>query len=264
MSIATVKQLFTYPIKGLTPQAIDRVFLEVGHGIRGDRAFALMFVDGAQSPDIVPWMSKGKFAVQNDWPGLAALDCHYDSSDDILTVRAGGARLLQAQTGTPEGRDRISAFFTGYLASLHPTPEARHPQRSPLHLVGTRTGDTRYPDREPVHISLLSEATLQDLSDASGQPADVRRFRPNVLLEGVPAWEEFNWVGQQFHLGDATVAITARIGRCPNIEVNPDTGDRDLPLLPLLQEKYGHLQTGVLAKILTPGKVAISDTLRMI
>lgn len=263
MTTARVKQLFTYPIKGLTPHEIDLVRLEVGHGIKGDRAFALMFVDDgkANPPDIVPWMSKGHFAVQNDWPGLAALQCEYDRDKERLTVRQQGVQLLKTGTSTKQERDLIGAFFTGYVASLPATREARHPQRSPLHLVGTGTGETRYPDREPVHISLMSQATLYDLSEACGRRVDVRRFRPNFVIEGVAAWEEFSWVGKEFYLGEAKIAVTARIGRCPNIEVNPETGDRDLALLPLLQEKYGHRQTGVLAKILTPGNVAISDTL---
>ena len=78
MSItAQVKQLFTHPVKGLTPQECDHVFLQAGHGIRGDRAFALMYE--AKAPNIpstaVPWMKKKNFAMQCDLPQLAALHC---------------------------------------------------------------------------------------------------------------------------------------------------------------------------------------------
>lgn len=262
MNAAKVKQLFTYPIKGLSPHPCDRVELEIDRGIRGDRAFALMFVDDPTSEpaDIVPWMSKGHFAVQNDWPVLAALQCVCNG--ESLTVKRQGETVLAAPTTNQEGRDRIAAFFTDYLADAQPTPEARHPKRSPLHLVGSSTGETRYPDRAPVHISLLSQATLDALSEAIGDRVEVERFRPNILLEGVPAWEEFSWVGKAFNLGEAKIEITARIGRCPNIEVNSQTGDRDLALLSLLQEKYGHRQTGVLAKIRGNGAVAIGDMLR--
>ncbi|MCU0516857.1 MAG: MOSC domain-containing protein [Oscillatoria sp. Prado101] len=263
MNTAKVKQLFIHPVKGLTPDPCERVFLTAGHGIKGDRAFALIYSDalaGASEPT-VPWMSKKNFAVQNDWPGLAALECSYNPNTDRLTVNYQGVELLAASTGTPSERQRIAAFFTGYLAALQPTETARHPERAPLHLAGTGSGETRYPDRQPVHISLLSQATLDELAQAAGQPVDVRRFRPNIVLEGVPAWEEFNWVGKQFKLGGGSIAVTARIGRCLNIEVNPHTGLRDIPLFTLLQKQFGHAQTGVLATVSNSGAVCIGDAL---
>lgn len=263
MKEAQVKQLFSYPIKGLTPHPIHQVELECDYGIRGDRAFALMFLDSSDTPPqtIVPWMSKGNFAVQNDWPKLAKLECFYDAQSDCLTVRHQGVNLLNSATETQAERDRISAFFTGFLADAEPTPEARHPQHSPLHLVGSQSGETRYPDRAPVHISLMSQATLDELSEACGTLVDVRRFRPNILLEGIAPWEEFQGVGEEFYLGQSKIVITARIGRCANIEVDPDSGDRNLGLLSVLKNRYGHLQTGVLAKIITPGFVKIGDRL---
>ncbi|MCT7949491.1 MOSC domain-containing protein [Ancylothrix sp. C2] len=262
MTSATVQQIFTYPIKGLTPHPTEKVILKIQHGITGDRAFALMYAeDGTQPPEIIPWMSKGNFAMQNDWPGLAALECYYDHQTGNLTVKHNGVLLLKSETFTQAGRNLISAFFTGYLASLTPTDTARHPQKAPLYLVGNTNGESRYPDREPVHISLVSQATLDTISQATNHPADVRRFRPNFVIQGVSAWEEFNWIGQQFQLGTATISVTARIGRCVNIEVNPETGIRDIPLFSLLPKKFGHAQTGVLATVINSGSVAIGDSL---
>ncbi|NMG19300.1 MOSC domain-containing protein, partial [Brasilonema bromeliae] len=155
-----------------------------------------------------------------------------------------------------------ATFFTGYLAGIYPSQAARHPNRAPLQLVG-EFGKTRYPDREAVHISLVSQATLNHLSEIAGRQIDVRRFRPNIVLDGVPAWGEFDWVGKEMQLGTARIAITARINRCLNIEVNPETGERDISLLTLLQKNFQHTQTGVLAQVITNGTVAIGDTLRI-
>jgi len=260
MKLATVKQLFIHPVKGLTPQSCQGVSLTAGHGIRGDRAFALMFLDSDNHnpPEIVPWMSKKHFAVQNDWPGLAVLDCFLDQETEVLTVRQQGVELIRENTSLSEGRDRLSAFFTDYLTTLESNKGARHPQKAPLQLVGN--GKTsRYPDREPVHISIISQATMDDLGEKTGRIIDVRRFRPNVVVEGIDAWSEFDWVGKQLRLGDAQITVTAKIGRCMNIEVDPETGDRDVPLLSVLKEKYGHAHTGVLATVDSDGMVAVGD-----
>ncbi|MEO6862353.1 MAG: MOSC domain-containing protein, partial [Microcoleus sp.] len=225
----------------------------------------LMFADNpelAQMPaENAPWKSKKSFAVQNDWPLLAALECHYQPETTVLKVKRQGVALLSAATNTAAGRDRISSFFSEYLAEMQPTKEARHPQLAPLRLVGDSSGLTRYPDREPVHISLLAQATLDELTEKANQQIDVRRFRPNIVLEGISAWSEFDWIGKQFQLGTALIEVTARINRCVNIEVNPETGDRDIPLLSLLKQELGHVQTGVLAKIINSGTVTIGDVL---
>ena len=259
-SLFGVKQLFIHPVKGLTPKAQERVTLQVGYGIPGDRSFALMFKEEAIDADLtkVPWMKKQNFAMQNDWHGLAALDCDYSLATGILTVKRKGVELLVADTNSENGRDRISTFFTGYLAGIYPSQTARHSNRAPLQLVGM-FGKTRYPDREAVHISLVSQATIDHLSELAGQAIDVRRFRPNIVLDGLPAWGEFDWVGQEMQLGTARIAITARINRCLNIDVNPETGERDIRLLSLLQKHFHHTQTGVLAKVITNGTVAKGD-----
>lgn len=262
MTTARVLQLFTHPFKGLTPQALKHTKLIAGQGIQGDRAFALMYSNNFSNASlVVPWMKKQNFAMQCDWPGLAALDCQYDPQTSVLTVKRKDVELLIAETNTPTGRDRIGAFFTGYLAAIHPSQSARHPDRAPLRLVGDSSGTTRYPDREPVHLSLVSQATLDQIGEAVGQWVDVRRFRPNVLLEGVPAWAEFDWVGQEIQLGTVRLEITAPINRCLNIDVNPDTGERDIALFSLLQKHFKHKQTGVLAKVITSGTVTIGDNL---
>ncbi|MDJ0553827.1 MAG: MOSC domain-containing protein [Microcoleaceae cyanobacterium MO_207.B10] len=265
MITATVKQLFTHPVKGLTPKQCQQIFLTAGHGIKGDRAFALMFLDSdnPNPSETIPWMSKKYFAVQNDWPGLAALDCSFDPETAFLTVRRQGIELLKANTGLSEGRDRISAFFTDYLTTLEPNPGARHPQKAPLQLVGNSWGTSRYPDREPVHISIISQATMDNLGEKAGKILDVRRFRPNIVVEGIDAWSEFDLVGQKLRLGDAEITVTAKIGRCMNIEVDPNTGERDIPLLSVLKENFGHVNTGILATVDSDGGVAVGDILQV-
>lgn len=254
----SITQLFTHPIKGLTPQAIDRAVLVADFGIWGDRAFALMFTDaGEDTGRLVPWMSKKHFAVQNDWPGLAALNCRYEEDSDRLIVQKNGMELLVANMQTE--RDQIDRFFTNYLVGLTPTESARHPHPNPVKLVGSPTGNTRYPDRHPVHISLVSQATLDAIAHAVGCDIDVRRFRPNIVFDGVSEWEEFNWVGKTISIGTAKLTISAPIGRCLNIEVNPETGERDIPLFSRLQDHFGHAKTGVVAKVNVGGSMEIGD-----
>jgi uncharacterized protein len=267
MPAIRVKQLFTHPIKGLTPQINTRVDLLAGHGIPGDRAFALMYdTDEAEIADrifssdpqgVVPWMKKKSFAMQCDRPELAALTCEYNASVDILTVRREEAELLAAEASTAIGRAQISQFFSHYLTTI----SDQKIEQCSVRLVGSRDGSTRYPDRNHVHLSLVSTATLENLSQVAGHFIDSRRFRPNIVVEGGLAWEEFDWIGQEFEIGTARIAIAARLPRCLNINVHPDTGVCDIPLLSLLQKTFHHKHTGVLATVVQDGTVMLGDCL---
>ncbi len=264
MSEIRVKQLFIHPIKGLSPLSVQSVYLKAGHGIPGDRAFALMYNQDASetiSSSEVPWMKKQNFAMQNDWHSLAALLCTYDEATGMLSIKRKGVELLRSDINSFTGRSRISTFFTGYLAASYPSQSAKQGFSKPLQLVGDYN-KTRYPDRETAHISLVSQATIDNLSELAPKAIDVRRFRPNIVVEGIPAWREFDWIGQQIQIGDATIEITARINRCLNIDVNPETGERDINLLSLLQKHFQHTQTGILGKIITNANVAVWEAVK--
>jgi uncharacterized protein len=261
-----VKQLFIHPIKGLSPLSQQSVYLKIGHGIPGDRAFALMYQNKEtenHSSNQVPWMKKHHFAMQNDWHILAGLDCTYDAATGMLTIKRKGIELLQADTNSLSGRDRISTFFTGYLAASYPSQGAKQRHIKPLKLVGDYN-TTRYPDREIADISLVSQATIDNLCEVSGKFINVCRFRPNIVVEGIPAWSEFDWIGRQIQIGDATIEITARINRCLNINVNPETGEDDINLLSLLQKYFQHTQTGILGKIITNADIAVQELVKVL
>ena len=87
----------------------------------------------------------------------------------------------------------------------------------------------------------------------------MRRFRPNIVVEGLSAWEEFTWVGQEFELGTARIRITERLARCPNIDVHPNTGDFDIKLFDLIQKTFKHKDTGVVATVVQDGTLAVGD-----
>ena len=52
---------------------------------------------------------------------------------------------------------------------------------------------------------------------------DVRRLRPNIVIDGVDGIDEFGWPGAELHVGDVVIALASRRGRCPMTTVDPDT-----------------------------------------
>ena len=77
-------------------------------------------------------------------------------------------------------------------------------------------------------VSVISSETVRSICSAAGQRADVRRFRPNIVVRPArpAAFEEDGWVGGVLDFGDAAVAVTSRDERCAMINIDP--GDASL------------------------------------
>ncbi|KAI1133100.1 hypothetical protein F5Y10DRAFT_229385 [Nemania abortiva] len=94
---------------------------------------------------------------------------------------------------------------------------------------------TGFQDAYPLHMITLN--SLQQFSeevpkDEDLKEIDVRRFRANVILSGVPAYDEETWKKARFKPGksglhnDAVFHISCRTVRCKMPNVDPFTGAR--------------------------------------
>ena len=66
-----------------------------------------------------------------------------------------------------------------------------------------------------------------------------RRFRSNVALEGLGAWEEHRWVGHTVRIGTVTFDVVRPKVRCLATHANLQTGARDVPILTTLTQGFG-------------------------
>jgi uncharacterized protein YcbX len=74
------------------------------------------------------------------------------------------------------------------------------------------------------------------LANADGNE---RRFRSNIALEGLDAWEELSWVGRKVRIGTVEFDVIRSKVRCLATHANPQTGERDVPMLTTLTTVFG-------------------------
>jgi len=82
-------------------------------------------------------------------------------------------------------------------------------------------------------------------------------------LENLAPWAEFDWIGQRLTMGDAVLEVTERIDRCAATGLNPATGARDANPVHELLTHVGHTDCGVFARVITAGRIAPGDALRV-
>lgn len=264
-SLRNVLALARHPVKGLRQELVERAELVAGSGLRGDRAYAFMFMDDAVPSELreapeetAPWMSKAFLAEQHDWPDLARITPTL--LDGGMRLEAAGFGVVEASTREAAGRLRLAEFVSRFLEGCQPFEKARHPQRAPLRLIGNAELTCRYTDGQAGPVSVALKTSFDDLQTRLGPGVDWRSYRINVLLSGAPAWEELGWTGRKLRLGGCEVVVAKALGRCPNIDVHPETGARTASVFPRLKATYGHGLTGIRLDVVRGGELAVGDS----
>lgn len=240
----TVDQLWRYPIKGIGAEPLARAALTIERPLPLDRAWALL-ERGGDTRD--GWRACRNFLRGAKGPSLMAITAHTDHGSIRLSHPEQPDLVIN-----PDEANAARALFD-WLAPIYPT------DRPPPEAI-VRAPEEGMADAPFASVSLLNLASLRALSQKTGQSLDPRRFRGNLWLEGLAPWEERDLVGRTLKIGDAALEIVENIGRCRATEANPATGSRDVPVLRVLEDGWGHTEFGVYAIVRQDGIVARGDT----
>ena len=254
-AFATVDALYRYPVKGLTPERLELIELKAGEYFPGDRMFAIENGLSGFDPEAPAFQPKIKFLMLMRNERLAALDARYEDETSTLVIRHEDAEAVRGDLKTPEGRAAIEAFFQRYVRyELRGAPRVLEAPAS-----------FRFVDTTEGYVSLINLASCRALGDMLGAPVDPLRFRANLYLEGLEAWEEFELVGHTIQVGNnVRLKVSDRIVRCAATNVDPVTAKRDLDIPGTLMRNFGHMQCGIFAEILEGGLIAEGDQVRLI
>ncbi len=254
-----VVSLYRYPVKGFTPEVCERLTVLPEGRIAGDRALAFRFADSGL-PDTA-WSRKYGFAVLANAPGLARLQAQFDSDSRRLEIALDG-EVLAAEKLDAAGRERLAAAVQRYTLGLADNPLHDHPERTPLELIGDGV-TPRYQDSEKGEVTLHSRASLAEVGVALGEGAvDEVRFRSNIAIEGIAAWEEQSWIGRTLRIGSVGFDVTRPKTRCLATHANPRTGERDRPVMQTLVKSFRQKQPTFAVALLTRGRggeIAVGD-----
>jgi uncharacterized protein YcbX len=245
----TLAQICRYPVKGLDVQLLDRVALEPGRSLPGDRRFAIAHGASRFDPLEPAWQNKRQFLTLMTHARLAELDTQFDPATGALHIRRHGREVAHADITTPIGREVVNQFLNAFIGDEAPKP---------VRLV--EAPGLALDDAGENQLSLINRASLADLERVVRRPVDPRRFRGNLLIDGAAPWAEMDWVGKTLRIGD-TVRLKAvePIGRCAATTVNPDTAERDMNIPKALMSGFGHDECGVYLEVHEGGEIAVGD-----
>ncbi|MGP1397412.1 MAG: MOSC domain-containing protein [Inquilinaceae bacterium] len=252
-STSTIAKIYRYPVKGLSPEPLERVALSPGKTLPHDRRFAIAHGSSVYHPGEPAWAPKRQFLMLARNPRLAALETTFDDASGVLTVHRDGRQVARGDITGPLGRDLINQFLAAFMAD-----EARGAAKI------VEAPGIAFTDTPEEYVSIINAASVLDLERVVRQPIDPSRFRGNLLIADTAAWAEREWTGQTLAIGDVRLKVVEPIGRCAATNVDPDSGVADLNIPKSLMDGYGHADCGVYATVLEGGSIAEGDAITLL
>lgn len=154
----------------------------------------------------------------------------------------------------------LDAWFSGHIkqkVGLYFQPDQAI---RPIDVRYQITGEEHTSLSDGYPILVLSEASLEKMSEEAGQEMNVLRFRPNIVLQGLNPFEEDQLT--QFSLGTTHLACVKPCARCVLTTVDPVTleqGQEPLRSLAHYRKLGQKIMVGQNTVVLTPGRIQIGD-----
>lgn len=233
MSSVTVHELNLYPVKSARGIPKTRVRL-AATGLEWDRHWMIVREDGT-------------FLSQRTHPSLTLIVT--DLTGDGLTLTAEGFGTLNLPLA-PKGPPRAVRIWKDACAGLDQGDEAaawassvldeavrvvRTPatpdRRANPDFAGPQPSPLAFPDGYPVLV--CNRASLDDLNQRLPETLPMDRFRPNLVLEGLPPFAEDRIASLE--IGPIVLTLVKPCTRCIMPSTDQRTGIRGLDPLPVLR-----------------------------
>ncbi|MBY8872437.1 MOSC domain-containing protein [Micromonospora sp. PLK6-60] len=268
MTAPTVVAIHTYPVKGC--HRLDHRDARVEPwGLAGDRRWLLVDADGVgvtqrETTDLVRLHARPRpGGLLLTAPGRPDLDVAEPTTAAPLPVRVFRSRLPVDALPAGAAADRWLTDLVGRPVRLvwlaHPTRHVRPDGRA--HDTGDQVS---FADEYPLLLtSTASLAALHDwLVEAGEEPVPMTRFRPNLVIQGAPAWAEDDWAGRRLRIGEVSYRAAGPCDRCVVTTTDQETGVRGREPLRTLARHRNIDQQLLFGLHLVPegtGQVAIGD-----
>jgi hypothetical protein len=248
-AIPRVAELWRYPVKSLLGERLPALSL-AADGVAGDRMWGIedcsngRILTGRREPRLL-------FAASRVGP------------DGLPVITLPEAREIH---GLGPATDAALSAWLGKAVRLVSAAESQAPRAEYFadptddssEALEWTMPDGRFVDAFPV--LLMTTAGLR--GGASLYPAgrwDVRRFRPNVLIEhDGEGWVEDGWAGRWLQVGSAQLVPRRRCMRCTMVNRAQPGLDRDVTIFTTLHQSHGG-EAGMWTQVTQPGTLSQGD-----
>ena len=123
--------------------------------------------------------------------------------------------------------------------------------------------DTTHSNETNNTISLINLNSINDFSKKIKLNIEYERFRGNLYIDDLDAWEERNWINKIIKINNVSFKVCMHIPRCSATNLKPRTNINTVNLPLSLRKIYNHSDLGVYLKPLESGSININDKINI-
>jgi len=257
---ATISSINYCPVKSISFQSINNCKIKKNVGIIGDRIFAFarsLDLDQAKLFEKTPKERRGKWnkiLTLKNTPVLNKYNFLFKENKLILIYK--NKEILAINVNEISEYELLSNKIIELENSL----------QKPIILMKNKDHpffDTSISNKTVLNhsISLLNINSIEDFQNKINQRVESQRFRGNICVDGIKAWEERNWIGKIIKINNISFKVEKNIPRCVAINLKPNSDDNRLNLLQSLKKTYNHFDMGIYLTALNDGQINIGDSI---
>lgn len=256
--IMKLVEITYYPVKSMRGISADRAEIRP-EGLPHDREWLLSTPDGhfitaRQFPQLLLWQTE----PVSDGLKLTAPDGESLTVNNSRLNQTGEVSVWQDTFAALHGDTHADAWLSGKTGT---------PCR--LNRLGSRSARILDYSQTPLSFAdgapylLANTASLQALNDSLETPVEMRRFRANLVFDGLEAYEEEGW--KRIAIGSVAFDLFKPCTRCVMTTVDLASGEKhpqQQPLKTLAKTRKAVFGMNMVA--LETGSVAVGDKVEVL
>ena len=250
-----VSSIHFSPIKSLSFQSINTAIIKKDVGFEEDRIFAFSRAIDSSLANIIEKDPSERelihFLTLKNTPALNKYDFKFENG--MISIFENNKQI---STHPIEDKDAISKEISKLEPNLPGPIYFLKNELFPFY-------DTTNSSSVSNTISLINLNSIKDFNQKINKEIEFERFRGNIYIKDLDAFEERNWINKTIKINEAEFKVLKHIPRCSatNLKINSDQTDINLPNK--LKKVYGHMDMGIYLYPLNNGKISVNDEINI-
>ena len=244
-----INKLFYSPVKSLSFSSVKKLEILDNIGIKFDRNFAFTrdldddkinyILNNPLKRQIINFLSLKHFPELNEY--------NFDFEKDILNLKKNNNIILQTNINI---QSDVEALCDKILLLIPKLKRIKLIKDSKNPFFDTMPSNT---------ISLINLNSIKDFEKKISKNVELERFRGNIYINGLDAWEERNWINKTLEINNIKFKVIKEIPRCSATNIKPNSSKYNLSVPLLLKQFYNHINLGIYILPLNNGNIKLND-----
>ena len=251
-----ISSIHYYPVKSLSFSSVQKSIIKKDFGIIYDRIFSFTRNINYKKAKLIEKFPKERklnyFLTLKNSPVLNKYKFHYDKNE--LKLNQDNIMILSIST---EDENKFYIYCKKLI-------ELEKSLSKSLYLLKNE----KYPFFDTTHsskisntISLINLNSIKDLEKKINKVIEPSRFRGNLYISDIDAWEERNWINSIIRINKIHFKVVKHIARCSATNLQPNSDNITINLPRAIKKHYNHIDMGVYLSPLDDGEINIGDNI---